>query len=210
MKKILFLIGLFLVVAWSQTKVTTIGRQGWENIAYYGADSSSTQIVFHTDTIMRDSAGTLLRIDNGADSCSQPIDLIGNRGSVLGISAVGGIEPQGPFGYEWEGKVKSNTTDSTGVQYRIETRKRKYTAFGNRSRPYWGAWIPFTRVGGTAAEVIVDSVVTWDAENAADTWATQAHLFKVTGHQMRLCPQELATTISTDSIFHDSVYIYLR
>ncbi len=198
MKKILFVIAFLLAVVWSQNRTTNVGSAPWYKMAFWGSDSS-TKLLFLNDTVYNDSSGTLVNISAGADSCSDSISLFQGRN----------LEPI--WKYEMDLLVKADSLDSTAVSYRIETRKRKHQKAGAQgTSSYWGKWIPYKRARGDANTTILDSVLTWPTALAKGTWAEESHLFFVTGAQIRLCPEHLDTTITTDSIWHDSIYIYLK
>lgn len=197
MKKLIIVAALLIAAVWSQTRMTNMGSLGWYRMVYFGADSS-TKIVFVADSVQRDSSGTLVRIDNGADSCSLPVSLF--QGKLT--------EPI--WKYEMDLLVKADSVDSSAISYRIETRKQKSYSDSYTTGTYWGKWIPFKRVRRDSNTVISDSVLTWPTVPAKGTWGEESHLFFTTGHQARFCPIELDTTIVGDSIWHDSIYIYMK
>lgn len=191
MKQLFLALMTLAATAFSQG-VTIFGQQGVATPIYWGTATDSTlKAMWLVDKHYHDSAGTWVRDDNRADSCSRPFR----------IATSGGAHPI--WKYELETRRRSkDATDSGTIVYRVETRNiRNFTNGTN-----WG-WRRKGMVSGYVDVAIQDSVVL--PAPMVTTKSTIAGLFFVTGDEARLCPDELPGTanVATDSIFDDTTTV---
>ncbi len=187
-----FLAVLLALVAFAFPQRAVISGQGSESIVVYWGTStdSSLKDMWLVDKHYHDSAGTWVRDDNRADSCSRP----------FWIASDGGTYPIWKF--ELETRRRAVDKDSGAYVYRVETRYVQ----NSKKATYWG-WRRKGMLNGYQDVSVTDSVVL--PTPLLVTKSTVAGLFFVTGDQGRLCPDELAGTANgtTDSIFGDTTLV---
>lgn len=173
-----------------------------------GANTGKTRLRFlgnavYLDTSATGQAGAWKRIDNTADSCSQPAFLASDT-AALGLPVW-----QSPL--VWVDKAKSADPDSSTFVLRIQTRQARFHPASKRW--YWTAW---TRKGANSAhvgQVVQDSVLFSSlVGGAANTNYSLYHLASVFGTQARYCPDDVEGTANgtNDSIIVDSVWSQTR
>lgn len=169
-------------------------------------DTGKTRLLFlgnnvYLDTSETGQAGEFKRIDNTADSCSQPF--------LITSDSTGITRPV------WEYTLwlltRSVDADSSTHVYRVQTRERQY--LGPIAGKRIAGWTPWTTKGansGYADVTIQDSILVANARTTAKR--SQYSLFSVVGTQARLCPDDVAETAgtATDSIFADSLRVRVR
>lgn len=171
-----------------------------------GANIGKTRLlilggVVYLDTSATGQTGSWRRIDNTADSCSQP--------ALITSDTTGTTRPV------WENRLwqltRSRDADSSTHVFRIQTRERQFLGPLAGKRP--AAWTPWTAKGannGYADVTIQDSVLVANARTTSKV--SQYSLFFVAGTQARFCPDNITgtATTNTDSIFVDSLRVYVR
>lgn len=191
--KALFTIMILASMAWTQT-VNISGQKGSETFVYWGtATDSSLKTMQLVDNHYWDSAGTWVRNDNRADSCSRPFSI------NLGV----GIYPV--WLYEFERRVRSRDADSGTMVYRVETRYLRNAV----NKTYWG-WREKGKLVGHVDATVIDSFIVPTPGKTTKT--TTGNWFAVTGDEARLCPDALPGTANgaTDSIFNDTLIVRRR
>lgn len=211
MKKLLLALALTAPFLWGQ--VTTIQGQKSVQISAptwtSGSNTGKTRIkivapdsVNHRvwlDTSSTGQTGGWKRIDNTADSCTQPF--------VIASDTTGTARPV------WEYRLwmltKAGDADSSTFVFRVQTRER---VFNNTTKAI--AWTPWTIKGannGYADVTIQDSILVGNIR-IPGTKFSQYSLFHVTGTQARLCPDNVAGTGKAigDSVIVDSLRVFLR
>lgn len=165
--------------------------------------SNKTRLLFHANNVYVDTsstgqAGQWKRVDNTADSCSNPFLLAADtNGATRGV---------------WENRlwltVRSVDKDSSTTVYHVQTRERVYDGTTKTVR-----WTPWTVPGKNAGYVdvsIVDSVTTTNASVVSKI--AQYGLYHVAGSWARLCPDDNVNTANAtgDSVFNDSLLNFTR
>lgn len=173
-----------------------------------GVSSGKTRILYRTNNVYLDTSttgqtGQWKRIDNTADSCSQPF--------LLTSDTAGTTAPVWMSPLVWE-TVYAVSVDSSTHAHRIQTRERQYLGpiVGKRI----AGWTPWTRKGtvtGYANVTVQDSVLFPSLRTGwgARTKASQYAMANVFGVQGRLCPDDVPET-SNDSVIVDSIRVYTR
>lgn len=208
MKKLL--LSLLALVALVAADVDIIAGQKTlrSNLVTYSAASGNwsnkTRILFlgnnvYVDTSTTGQAGQWKRIDNTADSCSNPIPLTSD--------STGTARPIWEYRL-WE-TVRSVDKDSSAHVYRVNTREWVYDA----TAPRGFRWTPWTRTGSNAGYLDVtvqDSLLVSNAGTTAKI--SQYALAMFAGSWARLCPDDVAATANAaaDSVFADSSRVYTR
>jgi hypothetical protein len=206
MKKLFLALTLTAAFLWAQggpvvgQKTVQISPVTWTT----GANTGKTRLMFRVGTVSLDTsttgqAGAWKRIDNTADSCSQPFTLASDTN--------GSLRPV------WEYRLwqltRSRDGDSSTHVYRVQTRERVYNATINAI-----AWTPWSVKGansGYADVTVQDSILVGNVKHTGAKYS-QYSFFFVAGTQARLCPDDIAgtATTNTDSIFVDSLRVYVR
>jgi hypothetical protein len=204
MKKYLFLLAaLFTLAAAGETIVgqSTV-RQSlvtWSSTNW----TLKTRVLFlgnnvYVDTSSTGQAGQFKRIDNTADSCSNPFPLVSDtNGTARPI-----------WLYQlWE-TVRAINGDSSAHTYRVQTRERVWDNTTKQVR-----WTPWTRRGsgkGYVDVTIVDSLLV-PATGSVPKVSTYALGFYM-GSWARLCPDDNEGTDNgaADSVFADSLFHFTR
>jgi hypothetical protein len=204
MKKILFVLSLAAGLVWADMKITAQGvvQKGivtWTT----GANTGKTRIRFYTGNVYLDTSstgqtGAWKRIDNTADSCSQPF-LIATDSSGTGRPI---------WEYRLWQKVKSVHATLGLHVYRIQTRERVYDGTAKLVR--WTPWTLTQQNAGYADVTVQDSLLMNAPRSASNT--SQYSFAFVAGTQARLCPSEAPTTSIAvgDSVIADSLTFTTR
>lgn len=187
-----FLLSILILCAFAFPQRVIISGQGGEAVkVWWGtATDSSLKEMWLVASHYHDSAGTWVRDDNRADSCSRPFRISTDMGTYP------------IWKYEFETRRRSKDKDSGSIVYRVETRYQANSTKGTD----WG-WRRKGMITGYADVTIVDSVIT--PTPTVVTKSTVGGLFFVTGDQARLCPDELPATANgtADSIFGDTAIV---
>lgn len=171
-----------------------------------GANTGKTRLLIlggsvFLDTSTTGQAGSWKRIDNTADSCSQPVPITSD--------STGTVRPI------WEYRLwqltRSRDADSSTHTFRVQTRERQF--LGPIAGKRIAGWTPWTVKGansGYADVTIQDSVLVANARTTSKV--SQYSLFFVAGTQARFCPDNITgtATTNTDSIFVDSLRVFVR
>ena len=165
--------------------------------------SSKTRLLFlgnsvYVDTSTTGQANSWKRIDNTADSCSNPIP--------LALDSNGATRPI--WLYEVFETVRGVDGDSTSHTYRVQTRERVYDNAIKSLR-----WTPWTRRGANNGYVDVTVQDSLLFGNAASTSKTSMYaLGFYLGSWGRLCPDDNVATANAagDSVFADSLQHFAR
>lgn len=144
---------------------------------------------------------TYVRVDNTADSCSNPFWLVRPSPDSLGK-----VRPT------WEnrvfGSIRSVDKDSSTFVLRVQTRERVYDQSTAAYR-----FTPWTRSGSNSgsADVSVTDAVTFP-NIGVTTVQSQYVYFSVAGLQGRFCPDNNASTAAAagDTVHFDSLHVYIR
>jgi hypothetical protein len=210
MKKIFLLIGLLTVSLFAEAE-PVIGQKSVQvSPVTWSATSGNwllkTRILFlgnnvYVDTSSTGQAGQFKRVDNTADSCSNPF--------LLTSDTLGSLRPIWQTPLVWE-LVRSKDKDSSTHVYIIQTRER---FFNNTTRSLF--WTPWTFAGnssGYADFTVSDSILIPNVRADSISKWSQYGMGSVFGIQARLCPDDVAATANTatDSIFADSLKAYTR
>ncbi len=160
--------------------------------------SNKTRLLFlgnnvYVDTSATRQAGEFKRIDNTADSCSNPFR--------LGTDTNGTSRPI--WEYRLFGTFRSVDKDSGTHYYRVQTRERVYD--GDTKSVRWTPWTQSLRNFGYADVSIVDTLAIPNPGTTAKV--LQYTLGSYLGSWARLCPDDNAGTANqaTDSVFADSL-----
>lgn len=213
MKKLLIIGAMVAVAALAQTTApgtnsASVNVGGQTSIfsglvtwgSYNGVNLLTTGRAVYVDTTPATEARTLKRIDNGADSCSNPFwisrDSLEKAGSIWHFR----IEPL----------VKTTDKDSSTMVYRVETRSFDFLGaptYKYRARP-WS--IPGKNIGDDMT-TIKDTVLIPN-HYVAQVKRTQYGFVTVYGAQARICPDAVAAThgVAADTTYHDSVRVVIR
>lgn len=206
MKKLFFALFTLAAFAYAQGPVAgqkTVQKSLITWSAASGNWSNKTRVLFlanavYVDTSSTGQGGAFKRIDNAADSCSNPFPLAADtNGSVRPI---------------WEhrlwGTFRGIDGDSTSHVYRIQTRERVYDGTTKVTR-----WTPWTRAGKNAGytDISVQDSVTISSA-AGTSKIAQYGLYHVAGSWARLCPDDNAATANAagDSVYADSLLNFTR
>lgn len=171
-----------------------------------GANTGKTRIRFYTgnvylDTSTNGQSGSWRRIDNTADSCSQPFLLTGD--------STGATRPIWEFRL-WQ-KVKSVHATLGLHVYRIQTRERYFAqTAADKYQARWTAWTMTQQNAGYADVTVQDSLLMNAPRSASNT--SQYSFAFIAGTQARLCPSEAPTTsiAAGDSVIADSLMFTTR
>lgn len=205
--KLLLLVLAALAVAYADgpiagQKTVQLNLVTWSNSG--GNWSNKTRLLFlgnnvYVDTSATGQAGQFKRVDNTADSCSNPF--------LLTADTNGTTRPIFQSPLLWE-IVRSVDKDSSTHVYRLQTRERFYNATSKTI-----AVTPWTEKGtgtGYADFTVSDSIL---IANAGTTnKISQYGMGSVFGSQARLCPDDVSATANAagDSIFADSLRAFTR
>jgi len=165
--------------------------------------SNKTRLLFlanavYVDTSSTGQANQFKRIDNAADSCSNPF--------LIAADTNGSTRPI------WEnrlwGTFRGVDKDSTGHVYHIQTRERVYDNTTKTVR-----WTPWTIPGKNAGytDISIQDSVTIPAASVTSK-ISQYALYHVAGSWARLCPDDNVATgnAAGDSAFADSLLNFTR
>jgi hypothetical protein len=170
------------------------------------ANTGKTRIRFHAGQVALDTSatgqtGAWKRIDNTADSCSQPF--------LIASDTSGRVVPVWEFRL-WQ-KVKSVHATLGMHVYRVQTRERQY--LGPISGKQVAGWTPWSYLGqnGGYADVTVQDSILMRAPRTV-TNSSQYSFGFVAGAQARLCPDNTPETSSAagDSVIADSLRFTTR
>lgn len=204
MKKLFLTLALLSGILWADMKVTAQGvvQKGlvtWTT----GANTGKTRIRFYTgntylDTSATGQTGQWKRIDNTADSCSQPF--------LIATDSNGSGRPIWEYRL-WQ-KVKSVHATLGLHVYRIQTRERVYN--GTLKAMLWTPWTLTQQNTGYLDVTIQDSLLM--AAPRSSSYSSQYSLAFIAGTQARLCPSEAPTTSTSvgDSVIADSLMFTTR
>lgn len=154
------------------------------------------------DTSATGQTGAWKRIDNTADSCSQPF--------LITSDSTGVTRPV------WEYRVwmltKAVDADSSAHVYRVQTRERQF--LGPIAGKRIAVWTPWTVKGansGYTDVTVQDSVLVANIRHSAAKFS-QYSFFHAAGTQARLCPDNVAGTAKAigDSVIVDSLRVNVR
>lgn len=183
------------------------GRDQGAKVLFFSRDlrdtaiDTSTFIKAKNSQILIDSAGTEIRIDNTADSCSLPFNM--HQGAQLS-----------PNPAVWKkifhGSVLSSQTSGQNIKFSLESRRIRYSTTGARG-PYWTPWVKEgdQDMTGAGCTGLVDTLLTKDVA-AADTEETQEIAVYKDGVQGRLCPSISGTVGASDSIVIDDIMMVFQ
>jgi hypothetical protein len=210
MKKVFALIGLLAISLFAEAepivgqKSVQVSPVTWS--ASSGNWSNKTRILFlgnnvYVDTSSTGQADQFKRIDNTADSCSNPF--------LLTSDSLGGTRPIWQSPLLWE-LVRSKDKDSSTHVYRIQTREKQFN--GATRTVLWTPWTYPGNSSGYADYTVSDSILIPNVRGDATNKWSQYGMGAVFGIQARLCPDDVAATAntSTDSIFADSLRAFNR
>ncbi|MEO7778507.1 MAG: hypothetical protein ABIY63_13325 [Fibrobacteria bacterium] len=186
MKTLLYLLFLASLALAQRTVIS--GQAGVASYVWWGTATDSTlKELWLVDKHYHDSAGTWVRDDNRADSCSRPFKIATDMGTYP------------VWLYELETRTRALDPDSNARAYYIETRFIK----NSTKKDYWG-WRRRGMVRGSLNMNYQDSIsIPTTLSTSKRTVAAQ---FAVTGDEARLCPDEIASTANAagDSIKSDT------
>lgn len=211
MKKLLTLISLAGVLTFAQTGApgtsgTSVGVSGIvsrNNPLITFGPYNGVNLLFlsggvYVDSTPATTALTLKRIDNNADSCSNPFFIASDS-----LEKNGGV-----WQFRLEALVTTTDGDSSTTAYKIQTRTfdwmpppyQKY-----RARP----WTQVGKNSGDANTTISDSIIFVNLKKSGVKWS-QYGMASVWGTQARVCPERLAGThgVATDTTKHDSLRVF--
>jgi hypothetical protein len=211
MKKLFLALTLTTAILWAQggpvvgqrnvqisPVVWNIGANTGKTRLKIVSPDSSAHLVY-LDTSTTGQAGSWRRIDNTADSCSQPFVIAGDSS--------GSMRPV------WENRLwqltKAADADSSTHQYRVQTRERVY--HGTDKRVFWTPWTAKGANLGSNSVAMQDSILIANARFSGSK-ISQYSFFYVAGTQARLCPDNVAGTGKAigDSVIVDSLRVYAR
>lgn len=169
-----------------------------------GAYKNKTRLLFlstnvYLDTSVTGQAGQFVRIDNTADSCSNPFPIVADSN--------GTTRPVWEFRL-WE-QVRAIDKDSSQHVYRLQTRERIWN--NTFKAPLFTAWTMKGANSGYADVTVQDSLLFPTAR--VTTKISQYTLAFVAGSWARLCPDDVpgkTSPNSADSLFTDSLYFFAR
>mgnify|MGYP000039954926 CR=1 FL=1 len=207
MKKVFVLIGLFAVSLFAEAEPVAGQKTVQKNLVTWSAANGNwllkTRLLFlgnavYVDTSATGQANAFKRVDNAADSCSNPFN--------LGSDSNGVVRPIWLYQL-WE-TVRGVDGDSTSHTFRVQTRERVWDGSTRTIR-----WTPWTRKGantGFADVTILDSLLIGNVKSTAKTSAYAVGNYL--GSQARLCPDDNVATgdAAGDSLFADSLFHFTR
>jgi hypothetical protein len=207
MKKLLIIALALLAVASFGAETVKIQGQGPAQISLVkwntGANTGKTRIRFYTgntylDTSTTGQAGAWKRIDNTADSCSQPF--------LVATDSNGSGRPIWEYRL-WQTVKSVHATLGLHV-YRIQTREKVYD--GSIKATRWTPWTYFGQNTGYVDVTVQDSILMAAPRSASKS--SQYSLGFIVGTQARLCPSEAPTTSTAtgDSVIADSLFFTAR
>jgi hypothetical protein len=179
---------------------TSGANTGKTRLKIVSPDSSTHRV--YLDTSTTGQTGAWKRIDNTADSCSQPF--------LITSDSTGVTRPV------WENRLwqltKAADADSSTHQYRVQTRERQHLSPVAGRRVV--GWTPWTAKGanlGSNSVAMQDSILMANARFSGSK-ISQYSFFYVAGTQARLCPDNVAGTGKAigDSVIVDSLRVYAR
>lgn len=206
MKKVFGWILLLLLPAFPAETVDGQHNQNTELVTWnVGPSLKRTHGIIRGGNVYIDSvqssSQTFVRVDDAADSCSNPFWLTRPASDSLGK-----VRPI------WEnrlwGTFRGVDADSTTFVLRLQTQERVYSQSTGAYR-----WSPWTRTGknGSAPDVTVtDSVV---IPNLNSTTAFSQYVyFSAAGVRGRFCPDANigSGTAAGDTIHFDSLHVFVR
>lgn len=184
-----FVLLLVLGALWAQPPATIYGQMDVINERLTWGSDSAIQLRFlvgqvHRDTSTPDTLQHWKRIDNTADSCSNPV-YIGRTVSPV-------------WKFALHEMVYARDPDSSTIVYRWEVRRRRLQ---HRKDTTWGPWVAMRQGVGTVNDPVQDSVVMPNITDvAASTWSARYGLFFLgDGVQARACPDQTAGTAITNT-----------
>lgn len=205
MNKLWILIGLLAVSLFAEAEPVAGQKTVQQAMVTWSSTNwlLKTRLLFlannvYVDTSSTGQANEYKRIDNTADSCSNPFRLASDtNGTTRAIWLY----------MLWE-TVRGVDKDSTGHTYRIQTRERVYDGTTKTVR-----WTPWTRIGANSGYVdvtIQDSLLFLTTTSTSKT--AQYALGQYMGSWARLCPDDNVTTANGtgDSVFADSLLHFTR
>lgn len=156
--------------------------------------------IVYIDSV-QSSVQTYVRVDNTADSCSNPYWLVRPAPDSLGK-----VRPA------WENRVwgsfRAVDKDSSTFYLRVQTRERIFDGATGAYR-----WTPWTRAGsnGSSPDVTVSDVITVPNMGSV-TEFSQYMYFSAAGLQGRFCPDNNTSSAAAagDTIHFDSLHVYVR
>jgi hypothetical protein len=183
------------LVTW--TSATNTGKT---RIKIVSPDSVNHRV--HLDTSATGQAGEWKRIDNTADSCSQPV--------LLTSDTTGTTRPV------WEYRLwlltKAADADSSTHVYRVQTREREFLGpIAGKRLVKWTPWSVKGANNGYADVTVQDSILVGNIRQSGTKYS-QYSFFHVAGVQARLCPDNVAGTGKAigDSVILDSLRVIAR
>lgn len=210
MKKMLLLLTAAAALAFSQgapgTSGTSVGVSGIVSRSnplitfgpYNGVNLLFLSTGVYVDSTPATTAYTLKRIDNSADSCSNPFWLAADS-----MEKNGGV-----WQFRLEPLVKTTDGDSSTVAYKIQTRTFDWipTPFQKyRAR----AWTLVGKNSRDSMTYLTDSIIFLNLKKTGAKWS-QYGMASVWGTQARICPERIAGThgVATDTTWHDSLRVF--
>ena len=203
-KLLLIIIGIVSGHLWADMKITGQGVVQKGLVTWTTGDNTGkTRIRIHQgqvalDTTTTGQTGAWKRIDNTADSCSQPF--------LIAADSNGSGRPIWEYRL-WQ-KVKAVHATLGLHVYRIQTRERMYNA--TYKTLTWTPWTLTQQNAGYADVTVQDSLLMNAPRSASNT--SQYSFAFVAGTQARLCPDNAPTTSAAagDSVIADSLTFTTR
>lgn len=204
MKKLFVaLFALFALFAHGEN-VTGQGSVNSSLVKWTTGANTKTRLRFYLGNVYLDTSttgqtGAWKRIDNIADSCSNPF--------LIASDSNGIIRPVWEYRL-WQSVKSVHATLGLHV-YRIQTRERVYDNDLKAVR-----WTPWTRKGQNAGytDVVVQDSILMPSPIASSTKSSQYSMGFVAGSVARLCPDVAPTTSTSagDSTIVDSLWFFTR
>ena len=205
MKKLWILIGLLAANLFAEAEPVAGQKTVSQALVTWSSTNwlLKTRLLFLSNNVYVDTSSTgqanqFKRIDNTADSCSNPFRLASDtNGTTRGIW----------LNQLWE-TVRGVDKDSTTHTYRVQTRERVYDGTTRTVR-----WTPWTRIGANTGFADVSVLDTLLIGNTGSTSKTaQYALGQYLGSWARLCPDDNVSTANGtgDSVFADSLFHFAR
>lgn len=161
-----------------------------------GANYGKTSLRFLSNAVYLDTSTTgqlryWKRIDNTADSCSQPYLIADSLGNTYAT-----------WQYRLDQLIRSVDAESGGVAYRIQTRVPGML----NGKMQWRPWTVKGANAGLGSDSIKDSVLFPPPRSTSRV--SQYAEYRVNGVQARLCPDDDVTTANgaADTVYTDSIF----
>lgn len=205
MKKLILFLALLVPLAFGQAiKIQSQGAVQTGVVTWStGANTGKTRIRFYTGNVYLDTSttgqtGAWKRIDNTADSCSQPF--------LIASDSTGTGRPIWEYRL-WQNVKSVHATLGLHV-YRIQTKERVYNP--TYKKVIWTPWTMTQQNGGYADVTVQDSLLMNAPRSTSKT--SQYSFAFVAGTLARLCPSEAPTTsiAAGDSVIADSLTFTTR